>query len=83
MLLQYLLVAVNSSESDKILVNESDGNCLKVVISDCEVHKADDVSEATLVGEIDDELDEDCEVHQADERMSWIRFVRWERESHY
>ena len=46
--LQYLLVAVaanreNSSESDKLLVNEKGSECHKAV-SDSEVHKADEVS---------------------------------------
>ena len=61
--LQYLLVVIaancgNSSESDKLLVNERDSECHKAVVSDSEVHKADEVSEVRLVGEIDDELDE-------------------------
>ena len=34
----------------------------KAVVSDSEVHKADEVSEVRLVGEIDDELDEVSEV---------------------
>ena len=78
-LLYYLLVVIaanceNSSESDKLLVNERDNGCHKAVVSDSEVHKADEVSEVRLVGEIDDELDEMsevdydiCEVGEADE----------------
>ena len=67
--LKYLtyLITKNSSESDKVLVNERDGECHQGVVSDSEVHKTDEVSEVRLVGEIYDELDEDCEVHQADE----------------
>ena len=67
MFLQYLLVAIaanckNSSESDKLLVNERDSECNEAIGIDSEVHEADEASE----GEIDDKLDEDCEVHQAD-----------------
>ena len=48
---------------------------LQVSCPDSEVHKADEVSEVRLVGEIDDELDEAsevdydevCEVGEADE----------------
>ena len=44
----------------------------KAVVSDSEVHKADEVSEVKLVGEIDDELDEVdyeevCNIRDADE----------------
>ena len=44
MLLQYLLVAIaanceNSSESDKLLVNERDSECHKAIVSDSKVHK--------------------------------------------
>ena len=51
--LQYLLIFIaanceNINKSDKLLVNERDS----------EVHKADEVSEVRLVGEIDDELEE-------------------------
>ena len=68
--LEYQLDAIaanceNSSESDKLLVNERDSECHEAVVSDSEMHKADEVSEVTevrLVGEIY----EDCEVHQAD-----------------
>ena len=80
MFLQYLLVAIganreNSSKSDKLSVNERDSECHKAVVSDSEVHTADEVSEVILVGEIDDELDvvsqvhydEVCEVGEADE----------------
>ena len=47
--LQYLLVAIaanceNSSESDKVLVTERDSEHQKAVVSDSEVHKADEVS---------------------------------------
>ena len=74
--LQYLLVAIaanweNSSESDKFLVNERDSECHEAVVSDSEVHKADEVSGVRLVGEIDDELDEDCEVHEANKWWWW------------
>ena len=51
-----------SSESEKLLLNERDSECPKAVGSDGEVHKADEVSEVRLVGEIDDELDEVREV---------------------
>ena len=34
------------------------------------MHKADEVSEVRLVGEIE-ELDDDCKVHQADEWCWW------------
>ena len=66
MFLQYLLVVSpanceNSSESDKLFVNEKDSGH-KAVVSDGEVHKPDEVSEVRLVGEIDDELDEVSEV---------------------
>ena len=65
----------NSSESDKLLINERDSECHKALVSDSEVHKADEVSEVKLVGEIDDEMDEVsevdydevCEVGEADE----------------
>ena len=62
MFLQYLLVVIdayceNSRESDKLLVNERDIECNKAVVSDSEVHKADEVSEVRLVGEINDQLD--------------------------
>ena len=84
MFLQNLLVVVaanceNSSGSDKLLVNERDSECHKAVVSDSEVHEADEVSEVRLVGEVDDELDEVddeldevdydevCEVGEADE----------------
>ena len=63
----YLLVNIaanceNSSESNKILVNERDSECHKAVVSDSDVLKADEVSKVRLVGEIDDELDEVSEV---------------------
>ena len=64
--LQYLLVAIDADVkmefSDKLLVNERDRECHEAVISDSEVHKAED-SDVIPVGEIDDELDElseDC-----------------------
>ena len=49
MFLQYVLVATaanceNSSENDKLLVIERDSECHKAVVSDREVHKADQVS---------------------------------------
>ena len=47
----------NSSESDNLLVNERDSECHKAVVSDSEVHKADEVSEVRLVGEIYNELE--------------------------
>ena len=61
-MLQYQLVAItanceNSSESDKLLVNERDSQRHKAVVSDSELHKADEVREVRRVGEID-ELDE-------------------------
>ena len=65
--LQYLLVVIaanceNSSEGDKLFVNERDSEC----------HKADEVSEGRLMGEIGDELDEVgynvCEVAEAYKR---------------
>ena len=54
MFLQYLLVVIaanceNSSESDKLFVNERDSECHKAVVPDSEVHKADEVSEVRLV----------------------------------
>ena len=77
---RYLLVGIaanceNSSESDKILVNERDSERHKADVSDSEVHKDDKVSEVRLVGEIDEEqddvseadYDEICEVGDADE----------------
>ena len=72
MFLECLFVAIaanceNSSGSDKPFGNEKDSECHEAVVSDSEVHKANEVSEVRLVGEIDNELDEDCEVHQADE----------------
>ena len=59
MFLQCLLVAIaanceTSSESDKLLVNERDSECHKPFVSDSEMHKADEVGEVRLVGEIDD-----------------------------
>ena len=65
----------NSSESDKLLVNERDSECHNAVVSENEVHKGDDASEVRLVGEINDELDEVseldydevCEVGEDDE----------------
>ena len=50
-------------------------HCNKGVVSDSEVHKAEQVNEVRIVGEIDDELDvvsevdydEVCEVGEADE----------------
>ena len=51
-----------NSESEKLLLNERDSECHNAVVSDGEVHKADEVSEVRLVGEIDDELDEVREV---------------------
>ena len=49
----------NSSESDKVLVNERDSECHKAV-SDSEMHNADEVSELRFVGEL---------------VMSWMREV--------
>ena len=53
-----MLVAVaakceNSSESDKLLVNERDSEC-QAVVSGSEVHKADEVSEVRFVRDIND-----------------------------
>ena len=67
MSLKYPLFAIaanceNSSESDKLLVNERDSECHEAVVSDSEVHKTDEVSEVRLVGEIDDTLHEVSEV---------------------
>ena len=39
-----------------------DSECHEAVVSDSEVHKADEVTKVILVGEIDDELDEVSEV---------------------
>ena len=68
MYLQYLLVVIganseNSSESDTFLVDDRNSECHKAVVSDSEVHKADEDSEVRFVGEIDDELDEVRQVH--------------------
>ena len=57
----------NNSESDKLLWNERDSECHKAVVSVSEVHKADEVSDVRLVGEIDDELHEASEVGEADD----------------
>ena len=70
MFLQYLLVAIaanceNGSASDKLLFRERDSECHEAVVSDSEVHKANEVSEVRLVGEID-ELDEVSEVDNND-----------------
>ena len=72
MFLRYLLVAIaanceNSSDSNKVLVNERDSECHEAVVIDSEVHKAGEVSEVRLVGEIDDELDEVSEVREVRE----------------
>ena len=40
-----------------------DSECHKAVVSDSEVHKADEVSKVRLAGEIDDELDGVSEVN--------------------
>ena len=53
------------------LSNERGSECRKAVVSDRELHKADEVSEVDYeevcdVGEAD-ELDEDCEACQADD----------------
>ena len=55
-----------------------DCECCKAVVSDSEVHKADQVSEVRLVGEIDDELDEMSEVDydevsEVEEADEWRR----------
>ena len=52
---QYLLVVTaanceNISESDRLLVNERDSEWHMAVVSDSEVHMADEVSEVSLVG---------------------------------
>ena len=52
----------NSSESDKLLVNQRDSECHKAGVSDSEVHMADQVIEVRLVGKIDHELDEVSQV---------------------
>ena len=57
----------------QLIERDSEGH--KAVVSDSEVHKADEVTEVRLVGEVDDELDEVsevdydeiCEVGEADE----------------
>ena len=64
---QYLLVAIvancgNRCESDNLLINERDSESHEAVVSDSEVHKADEVSEVKLMGEIDDELDKVSEI---------------------
>ena len=84
--LLYLWVAIaanceNSSESDKLLVNERDSEHQKAVVSDSEVQKDDEVSEVRLLGKIHDEqdqvsqvdYDEVCEVRDSDEwrRAEW------------
>ena len=43
-------MTINGSESDKLLVNERDSECHEAVVSDSEVHKANEVSEVRLVG---------------------------------
>ena len=49
--------------SDKLLANKRYSECREAVVSDSgEVKKGDKVSEVTLVGEIDDELDEVSDV---------------------
>ena len=67
MFLKYLLVAIVANVKTEVSVThfqltERDGECHEAVVSDSEVHKADDVSEVRLVGEIDDKLDEVSEV---------------------
>ena len=65
----------NSSESDKLLVNERDSKYHEAVVSDSKVNKADEVSDVRLVWEIDDELDEvskvHCEVGEVEEADEW------------
>ena len=51
----------NSKKSGKLLVTERDSDCHEAVVTDSEVHKADEVSEVRLVEEIEDKQDEDCE----------------------
>ena len=43
-------------------VNERDSECHKAVVSDSEVHNADEVSEVRLAGAVNYELDEVSEV---------------------
>ena len=59
-----------SSERDKVFFIERDSECHVAVVSDSEVHKADEVSEVRLVEEID-KMNEDCEVHQAEKWWWW------------
>ena len=75
--LKYLLVEIaanceTSSESDKLLINERDSECHKADVGGSEVHKADEVSEVRLMGEID-ELNEveDYEVCEVGEAYEW------------
>ena len=61
-----MLVAIaanseNTPGSDEL---SRDSECHEAVVSDSEVHKADEVSEVRLFGEIDNELEEDCEVRR-------------------
>ena len=42
-------------------LNERDSEFYETVVTDSEVHKADEVSEARLLGEMEDKMDEDCE----------------------
>ena len=48
----------NFSECDQLLVKERDSKCHDAVVSDSEVHRADEDSEVTLLGEINHELDQ-------------------------
>ena len=52
----------NSNQSHKLLVNERDSECQEAVVSDSEVHTADEVGVVRLVREIDDELDVASEI---------------------
>ena len=47
---------------EKLLVNERDSECHKAVVSDSEVHMANDASLARLARDIEYELDELSEV---------------------
>ena len=75
MFLQYLLVviAVNVKIAVRVTIFKliRDSECHKAVVCDSEVHKADEVSEVRLVGEVDHELDEVSDVDY--EEISKVR----------
>ena len=65
MFLRYLLVVIavnceNSSESDKLLVNERDSECHKAVVSDSEVLLLLTVKIAVRVTNLVNERDSEC-----------------------